>query len=165
MSWDRSEGRVSRLGASTVKECANAADETRSANAGSTVELTTEGDLNGSWDCERISQVLANLLGNAVQHGAPQTTIRLNARGEADGVVIEVQNGGRAIPTADIRDIFSPFKRLKQHEGATGPTSSLGLGLYIAERIVTAHHGTIMVTSTDDAGTLFTVRLPRADAA
>lgn len=154
---------ITRKRMDLAKEAASAADETQAANAGATVEVTTEGDVIGNWDCERISQVLANLLGNAVQHGAPQTTIRLTTRGETDSAVIEVHNWGPAIPAAGLSDIFNPFKRLNVQEGGTRPTSSLGLGLYIAERIVTAHKGTISVTSSEEAGTLFAVCLPRGD--
>jgi signal transduction histidine kinase len=156
---------ITRKRMDLAKESANAAEETQAANAGTTVEVTTEGDVSGNWDCERISQVLSNLLGNAVQHGAPQTTIRLTTRGEADAVVMEVHNWGPAIPEEGLSDIFNPFKRLTTQEGPASPTSSLGLGLYIADRIVIAHKGTITVTSSEEGGTLFAVRLPRGDAA
>ena len=107
-----------------------------------------------------MSQVLANLLGNAVQHGA-KAPISVTARGEAKEIVLRVQNRGSTIPRSDLPGIFSPFKRLRSGEAATSPSSSLGLGLYIAERIVTAHGGTIDVQSSDAEGTAFTVHLPR----
>jgi signal transduction histidine kinase len=156
---------ITRKRMDLAKESARAAEEAQAANAGTTVEVSTEGDVIGNWDCERISQVLSNLLGNAVQHGALQTTIRLTTRGEGDAVVMEVHNWGPAIPAAGLSEIFNPFKRLKTQEGPTSPTSSLGLGLYIADRIVLAHEGAITVTSSEAAGTLFSVRLPRCDAA
>jgi signal transduction histidine kinase len=156
---------ITRKRMDLAKEAVHAADELQAANPGTTVEVTTSGDLVGNWDCPRISQVLANLLGNAIQHGAPQTTIRLTVRGEDDHVMIEIHNWGPAIPEAEIADLFSPFKRLKVGDAATSPTSSLGLGLYIAERIVNAHEGTLTATSSESAGTLFAVRLPRSNTA
>ena len=65
-----------------------------------------------------------------------------------------------SIAAAELPTLFSPFKRLNG-QGAADGHANLGLGLYIVERIVTAHGGTIDVNSTDAAGTFFTVRLPR----
>ena len=80
----------------------------------------------------------------------------------ADRIVQRHQIVGGNVVGIPLRDLFSPFKRL--HSGdAGGRASSLGLGLYIAERIVTAHGGSIEVESSDNAGTFFTVRLPRHD--
>ena len=150
---------VTRAQMDLAKEAANAIDEIRVAYPDSVFQLNASGDLKGSWDCQRLAQVLANLLGNAVQHGTPKTKISLTARGEANEVVLQVHNRGAAIPRDDIATLFSPFKRLSQPtERAKG---SLGLGLYIVERIITAHGGTIDVNSTDAGGTFFTVRLPR----
>jgi signal transduction histidine kinase len=142
------------------KEVKHAVDEMTAANPGSVLRLDTSGDLAGEWDCARTSQVLANLLGNAVQHGSPKTPIDVSARGEKDEVVVRVSNQGPAIPAADLPGLFSPFKRLGVGDEAATASSSLGLGLYIADRIVTAHGGTIDVESSD-AGTSFTVHLPR----
>lgn len=142
-----------------AKEGAHAVDEIRGAYPGTTLQLHTSGDLTGEWDCPRISQVLANLLGNAVQHGARGTTISLTARGEATEVVLQVHNLGPRIPDEARATLFDPFKRAAEATQG-GAQGSLGLGLYIAERIVTAHGGTITVDSTD-TGTFFTVRLPR----
>jgi signal transduction histidine kinase len=152
---------ISRKEMNLGKEAANAVDEIRAANPGSIIELHTSGDLQGNWDCGRLSQVLANLLGNAVQHGSTKSLISISALGEPAAVVLQVHNRGPAIAAGQLKALFNPLKRLKAGEPAVSPTSSLGLGLYIAERIVTAHGGTMVVESSDDAGTLFTVRLPR----
>lgn len=142
------------------KDAANAVDEIATAHPESILKLNTSGDLVGSWDSARLGQVLSNLLSNAVHHGSRKTAISVTVRGEAHEVVLQVHNRGPAIPPRDIPDLFSPFKRLRS--GTTPSTSSsLGLGLYIVERIVTAHDGSIDVTSTDEGGTFFTVRLPR----
>ena len=135
-------------------------DEIRAAYPESQLQLNASGDLTGDWDCARIGQVLANLLGNAAQHGTPRTMISLTARGELKEVVLQVHNRGAPIPPADIPMLFSPFKRLA-NPGDGGNNGSLGLGLYIVERIVTAHGGSIDVNSSDAGGTFFTVRLPR----
>jgi signal transduction histidine kinase len=127
----------------------------------SVLQFTTSGDLRGRWDAARVSQVAANLLGNAVQHGAPKTLISVTLHGEPTEVVLRLHNYGPAIPASDLDGLFSPFKRFRSGGGTSRDSGSLGLGLYIAERIVSAHGGSIDVRSSAEAGTLFTVRLPR----
>jgi signal transduction histidine kinase len=140
---------------------ADAVAEMAAAHPARELALETLGDVRGTWDPGRISQVLANLLGNAVHHGSAETPVRLTVEGDEQGVVLRVHNHGPAIPASEFRGLFSPLKRL--HAGATSTrhSGSLGLGLYIAERIITAHGGTIDVSSSAEAGTTFTVRLPR----
>ena len=138
-----------------------AVEEIAAAYPDADVQLTASGDLRGRWDVARLSQVVANLLGNAIQHGAARTMTGVTLIGEATDVVLRVHNQGAAIPAAELAGIFSPFKRFKGGAATTRDAGSLGLGLYIAERIVTAHGGTIDVRSSPEAGTLFTVRLPR----
>lgn len=138
-----------------------AVDEVAAAQPGSVLQFETSGDLRGAWDAARLSQMLTNLLGNAVQHGAAGTAIRVRTDGEAGAVVLRVQNRGPAIPPVDLPDLFSPLKRLRASDPAANASGNLGLGLYIAEGIVTAHGGTIAVTSSAGAGTEVTVRLPR----
>ena len=72
--------------------------------------------------------------------------------------MLRVQNRGRAIPPAELQDLFSPLKRLRGGDAAPNASRNLGLGLYIAERIVTAHGGTVAVTSSGGAGTEVTAR-------
>jgi signal transduction histidine kinase len=144
-----------------AKVVGDAVDETAAAHPDIVMRFTSDGDLTGNWDSARISQVVANLLGNAVQYGLPKGTVTVSAQGRAGEVVLTVHNNGPAIPSADMRGLFNPLKRLKAGEAAVRDSSNLGLGLYIAERIVTAHGGTIDVTSSSDAGTTFTAHFPR----
>lgn len=144
------------------KEAVHAVDEMAGAHPGSEITLETHGALRGDWDCPRISQVLANLLGNAVQHGSTKSPITVTLIGRDEDVVITVHNRSPVIAPADMPGIFSPFKRLREVEAS--PSSSLGLGLYIAERIVTAHGGKITAASSVSGGTTFTVTLPRIAA-
>jgi signal transduction histidine kinase len=139
----------------------HAVDETMAAHPQTLLQFTPTGDLHGRWDASRISQVITNLLSNAVQHGTPTALISVTAQGEAADVVLRIHNSGPPIPPGDLRTLFSPFKRFQSDRRATSDATSLGLGLYIVERIVTAHDGTIDVRSSAEAGTLFTVRLPR----
>ncbi len=139
----------------------HAVEEMRAAYPACVLELDAADDVRGEWDAARISQVLTNLLGNAVQHGAPTAPICVTVRGEAKAAVVRVHNRGPAISPTALPGLFDPLKRLRSGEPAAHRSGNLGLGLYIAERIVTAHGGTIDVDSSDEAGTSFTVRLPR----
>jgi signal transduction histidine kinase len=138
-----------------------AVGEVTLAHPKSVLQLTAVGDLRGRWDDARVGQLAANLLGNAVQHGAPGTLIKVTAQGEEREVVLRVHNFGPPIPKADVAGLFSPFKRFRSGAAVGSDSGSLGLGLYIADRIVSAHGGTMDVQSSADSGTLFTVRLPR----
>lgn len=138
-----------------------AIDELTAARPASRFSFAVAGDLCGVWDAARISQVVSNLLCNAALHGAPDETVHVSAQGEPDEVVLRVHNGGKPIPRGELPTLFSPFKRLSSNDASVAASNHLGLGLYIAERIVVAHGGSIGVRSSVEAGTLFTVRLPR----
>jgi signal transduction histidine kinase len=126
----------------------------------STVHIETGGDLKGTWDGDRLTQALTNLVGNAVQHGAAGTPIRVSARGLADEVILAVHNEGPVIPADEQAAIFQEGHRVAG--GSAGvDRRHQGLGLYIVERIVAAHGGTVSVRSSTEEGTTFTVRLPR----
>jgi len=120
--------------------------------------FAAKGDLRGEWDSDRLAQVVSNLVGNAVQHGSKSGPVTLVARDEGDEVVLEVHNEGPPISTDVMGTLFEPMI----HGSDKEPTStSLGLGLYIADQVVTAHGGNIDVTSTMVEGTTFVVHLPR----
>ena len=127
------------------------------------IRLDAREEQLGEWDAERISQALSNLIGNAVEHGSPGTTVTVELRGDEENVAITIHNRGPAIPADRLDGIFNPMKvrTTPQKPGAGGPTGNLGLGLYIAERIVYAHQGRIEVESQEARGTTFTLHLPR----
>ena len=131
-------------------------------HAGRVVEVSAAGDLRGRWDRSRLSQVLANLMGNAIEHGARETPVRVTIDGSGDEVAIAIHNHGVPIPARLIPRIFDPMKRRQASGRRTqGAGSHLGLGLYIADQIVASHNGGIDVESSASGGTTFTVRLPR----
>jgi signal transduction histidine kinase len=100
-----------------------------------------------------------------VHHGAQGAPIEIEAHGSAQELVISVRNQGPAIAPDQIGRIFDGMKALgASHDGDR--RQHLGLGLYIVDKIVHAHRGSVMVESSTGDGTVFTVHLPRApDAA
>jgi signal transduction histidine kinase/CheY-like chemotaxis protein len=139
-----------------------AVDEVQAAHPGRRIELSCRGDLHGVWDADRIAQVVSNLVGNAVAYSPPDTPVAVGLSATCDEVVLEVKNRGEPIPPAALATIFDPFKRAEN--GGERASRGLGLGLFIADRIAQAHGGAIRVTSTAEAGTTFTVTLPRRPA-
>ena len=139
-------------------------NEITSAHPERKVEVDTGKEQIGQWDAARISQALTNLVSNAVEHGAPGTT-RVELGGGEKDVAIMIHNHGGSISADQMDGIFNPMKpsTTPQKSSAHGPTGNLGLGLYIAERIVHAHGGRIKVESSEERGTTFTVHLPRGD--
>ena len=123
------------------------------------IRYQSAGDLRGQWDADRIAQVLSNLVGNALQHGDAGKPIRVVAKGVGEDIVLEVHNAGPPIPARAMRDMFEPL--IRHENDPVKASTGLGLGLYIAKELVTAHGGKIDATSTAKGGTTFTVRLPR----
>lgn len=145
-----------------AKTCLEAVDEARAFHPNSTLQVQLTGDLHGTWDHGRIAQVLSNLIENAVRYGAADAPVTVSAHGDSEQVVLQVHNAGPAIPAAAQQRIFEPLFR--ERMSADRPERGLGLGLYIARMIATAHGGSITVDSTDEGGTTFAVRLPRQPA-
>jgi len=112
-------------------------------------------------DLGRVQQVLSNLIGNALTHGAADSPVKVTVRDTDDELVLEVCNAGEPIPAESIGKIFQPFYRQSTSSNRQG----LGLGLHICSQIVRAHGGTLSVASTKAEGTRFTVRLPLRHAA
>ncbi len=111
-------------------------------------------------DPERLQQVLLNLLTNAIIYAPTGKQIDVELRKVAGMAEITVRDYGPGIPQADLPLLFTRFYQV---EHAKPPNSKgLGLGLFICEQIVSAHGGTIDVTSTEGQGTSFVVRLPLA---
>ncbi|MBV4476253.1 HAMP domain-containing histidine kinase [Pseudomonas sp. B2M1-30] len=122
--------------------------------------LTVSGDTRGTWDAGRLDQLLQNLIGNALQHGEDPRELKLDLRGDSETIRLTVHNDGTPIPEEAIGTIFDPLVRSADEELGQ-PSTSLGLGLFIVKEVVTAHGGTIEVSSSAAEGTVFTVVLPK----
>ena len=103
------------------------------------IELSVEGDCRGSWDADRAAQVIANLTGNAIDHGSEDAPIVVRLQAQPNAVVLEARNA--TTETApNVEDLFSPFR---QRAGSAG----LGLGLFIVKEIMEAHGGSVLATN------------------
>lgn len=121
------------------------------------VAIVEDFSIHAPVDCDhsRIAQLLSNLLGNALTHGAVDKPIRVEARTGDDGFAISVANEGDPIPAAAMEHLFQPFFRGDMRQSVNG----LGLGLHIASEIAKAHGGTLSVSSSE-AETRFTFWMP-----
>jgi signal transduction histidine kinase len=142
----------------------DAAGEFSTAHPDRVVNVDVSGDLTGRWDEKRVGQAVGNLLGNALQHGAPDTPIALSACADERQVNIAVHNDGPAISEQDRRTLFQPLRAGNGRRGYGIASNHLGLGLYIARAIAIGHGGSIDVESSADRGTTFTLYLPRRTA-
>ena len=137
-------------------------DEVRAGSPERTIEVDARSSMSVDWDCSRISQALANLLSNAVEHSprASGVTVQVD-RSNAD-VAITIHNEGEPLTAEQLDGIFGSMKSTHGPTEAanSGPLGHLGLGLYIAERIVHAHKGRIEVESTALTGTTFRMLIP-----
>ena len=118
---------------------------------------TIGGSLIGRFDQQRILQVLTNLLTNALKFSSPGGRVTICAERKDGDAWLSVKDAGPGIAADRLDSIFDRFSRGSRSEG-----SGLGLGLYIARRIVEAHHGRLWVESTLGSGSTFHFTLPLA---
>lgn len=135
-------------------------DQIRAAHPGREVRLETSGDSRGTWDGQRLQQLLGNLVVNALKYGSQESPVHVRLSGDEPVVLLEVSNRGPAIEPCMLERIFDPLRR---GHSETADRGSLGLGLYIAREIAKAHGGEITARS-DENATVFSVRLPRRPA-
>jgi signal transduction histidine kinase len=116
------------------------------------IELSVELTDRVLGDADKLNRLVDNLLANAIRHGDGAVMLSVDRDGDAARLVCH--NGG-AIPQHLLDHLFDPYTRSSRSAGA-------GLGLYIVNEIVRAHHGSIAVRSNEQDGTTFTVKLPIA---
>jgi signal transduction histidine kinase len=125
------------------------------------LELTyaTPDELKVMGDRDQLRQVLVILLDNAVRYTPAGGRIHVQARADGKEAVVTVHDTGIGIPEEALPRVFERFYRAD--DARNRQSGGVGLGLAIARELVTRHSGRISVTSTDGAGSTFTVRLPR----
>ncbi|MBA0220086.1 GAF domain-containing protein [Stenotrophomonas maltophilia] len=125
-------------------------------------DIDVQMRIEGSVVCDpgRLSQMLTNLLTNAVQHGERSLPVTLRVHAASNRLTLDVHNAGCIAPDR-LSTIFNPFSR----EKGELPRPGLGLGIYIASEIAKSHGGILDVVSSESAGTVFTFRMPSADVA
>jgi len=129
-------------------------DEVRTTRPERTIVFAPSEDAtHGAWDVDRMSQVVSNLIENALRHGAPESAVTVAITDDAGTVALTVSNEG--VLDADPTRLFRAFDR-----GAAPSGNGLGLGLYIVDQIVRAHGGEVGAESGDGL-VHFRVRLPR----
>lgn len=144
-----------------AQTCRGMVEEARAYHPDRQIDFESDYTLRWIFDKSRMEQVIANLIGNAIKHGASDTPVTVTLKVEAGHALLSVHNSGTPIEERVRAALFNPLIR-QLPDGAVeyGPEAGLGLGLYIASSIVSAHHGRIDVHSEVGAGTTFTVCLP-----
>ena len=114
-------------------------EEIRAAHPTRAIELRVDNPCLADVDADRIEQVISNLLGNAVTHGDAAQPVAVSVALRGGVASLAVHNSGKPIEPAVLAALFDPFTRF--NPSARKSSDGLGLGLYIAERIVSAHGG------------------------
>ncbi len=114
---------------------------------------------NRSFDKDAITQILVNLVDNAIKYAkdAQDKTICVRTRVKDQHVILEVEDHGPGIAHAQQRHIFEPFYRTESE--STRQTQGSGLGLALVKRFVEAHHGNIEIQKAHPTGAIFRVTL------
>lgn len=137
-------------------------EEFRFSNPVRSIRLEVSGDVTGQLDSTRMGQVVQNLVSNALQYSPADSEVAICLSGDEDVIVLTVHNHGKPIDTNEQKNIFDPLQRYAaQHQQEKQISRNLGLGLFIVKEIVSAHLGTIGLTSCPNDGTRFTVLLPK----
>lgn len=115
----------------------------------------------GSWDQDRLKQVFANLLSNALKYSPPNTAVRITVRGDDEMILVAVVDEGIGVAADDLPRLFERYSRARDVKASN--VEGFGLGLYLCQGIVEAHGGRIWAESPGAGlGTTIHVSLPRA---
>lgn len=158
---------LSKRSIDILEICEAALEDAQAGHPDCPFDLQATGDFVGLFDGARLQQVFSNLLNNAAQYRSESRPVTMNVTTDVTSITVQVCNFGPVIPARSLQAIFDPLVQLSVEEGAQegAPTSSLGLGLFIAREITAAHGGTVNAESSEHSGTVFTVTLPRTTAA
>lgn len=134
-----------------------AADHRQAADAAGVAVEVAGDSVTVSTDRERLTQVLSNLVDNAIRYNRPGGRVRVAVERSAENVRVRVEDTGLGIPASDVPLVFQRFYRV--HRGS-GPKEGSGLGLAIVKHLVQALEGSVQLASQEGQGTQVTVTLP-----
>lgn len=112
-----------------------------------------------SADRQYLSMAIDNLISNASKYSYPQTSIRVSTRADGDNIVIQVTDKGVGIHGDDMHRLFQKFSRIDNELSVEAGGN--GIGLYLCREIIALHNGDISVDSDPDAGSTFTISIPK----
>jgi len=153
---------IARAGVDIEPVCRRVLQEIQTVYPDFSIRFQASGDLSGNWDGERIGQALGNVVRHAAQYGSFREPIAVSAEGRPDEVVFAVRNRGLPRPIQPPYGAPDPLRGGRPGEAASRDgTTGFRLTLYIAGEIMAAHGGTMEISSSENEGTIFTLRLPR----
>ncbi|SFW69406.1 sensor histidine kinase [Amycolatopsis australiensis] len=137
-----------------------AAHADRATAAGVTLTVEAAGESTLDADPVRLRQIVGNLVANAIRHTPAGGRVTVRVESAPDAVTLAVADTGSGIAAEDLPHVFDRFWRAEKSRSRQ--TGGSGLGLAIVRHLVQAHGGTVTAESEVDAGSTFTVRLPKA---
>lgn len=111
------------------------------------IEIVKSSDVFIKGDISKISELLINLLDNAIKYGYPDSNIKINLTKDNDNAIVDIENRGENIPKSYIDKVFEPFFRVENKSDEKG---SSGLGLNICKSIIEKHRGNIRFLSENE---------------
>ena len=126
------------------------------------VSIAVEGSASAEVDLERFPQALRNLLENAIKFSPQGGAIVVSLREEDSQVIVQVDDSGSGLTSDDLQSIFQRFFRGSATE--PGTIGGMGLGLYLSQRIVDEHAGTITAEPRAAGGSRFVITIPARTA-
>lgn len=154
---------VHRAETDLTEVCEDIVCEVRTSHPECIISFEPDRRIVGKFDASRMGQVFSNLIENAVKHGAHAASVIVSQQTDHGHAVFSIHNEGVAISASEASRIFDPMTRHSQYAlGERGARAGLGLGLFIAREIVTAHGGEITLESAPESGTTFRVKVPTA---
>ena len=141
--------------------CRNTIAEIAAAYPDRTIRLDCPERLLGRFDGTRVSQMVSNLVANAIHHGDPKTPVIVKVSLDDHNITFQIHNEGVPIEESVLATIFQIPRRRIEEDERRDDFGHLGIGLFVVKKIIEAHSGTITVSSTAAAGTTFVASLPR----
>lgn len=148
--------------ANVAMVCLSVVEELRTFHPERQINFDAQGAMEALIDEDRMAQVFSNLIGNALQYGTKDEPILVLLKSTRNEIIVTVNNNGPVIDSQKLASIFEPLVRLAKNEAIDySRDTNLGIGLFIAREVILAHGGKISVESNAEAGTTFSLSVPR----